>query len=418
MDSGIYCIFNKSNGKIYVGQSVQLKTRISQHKSELNFNNHSNKHLQSAWNKYGEDAFDFIIVEICDEEKLNDHEIWWINYFNSTNPDNGYNLESGGNSNYHLSDETKQKISENRKGKCLGEDNPFYGKTHTLEVRKKISENQLGRKHSDETKNKMSKAHIGLNSGEKHYNYGKPLSLDVKTKISENKNASGYFRVHILKNKKCKHGFSYAYKYYDDGERKAISRVNIDKLEEDVLSEGLEWRVLDNEVSIIDKNGGLDNINSLIKKGLTMEEIAIEFNISVSGLENYLHARHTSFSKIKFKEEKISTPAQQKIIDAGGLDFISSKIIEGWTMKQVAKNVGVNVETVRLFLKNNDLTWDDLVKKNIKSQYEIAGGTEYVIKRAELGVSFYKIAEEMGITYDGLRYHLRKQGLKMSDIKK
>ena len=82
MDSGIYCIFNKSNGKIYVGQSVQLKTRISQHKSELNFNNHSNKHLQSAWNKYGEDAFDFIIVEICDEEKLNDHEIWWINYFN------------------------------------------------------------------------------------------------------------------------------------------------------------------------------------------------------------------------------------------------------------------------------------------------------------------------------------------------
>ena len=52
---------------------------------------------------------------------------------------------------------------------------------------------------------------------------------------------------------------------YDDGERKAISRVNIDKLEGCPL-EGLEWKVLDYEVSIIDENGGLDNINNLIKK--------------------------------------------------------------------------------------------------------------------------------------------------------
>lgn len=116
-------------------------------------------------------------------------------------------MESGGNSNYHLSDETKQKISEHRKGKCVGEDNPFYGKTHTEEVRKKISETQLGRKHSNETKNKMSESHIGLNSGEKHYNYGKYLSLDVKTKLSEIHNTSGYFRVYVRKCKNVNMGF-------------------------------------------------------------------------------------------------------------------------------------------------------------------------------------------------------------------
>jgi group I intron endonuclease len=254
MDSGIYCIFNKSNGKIYVGQSVQLKTRISQHKSELNFNNHSNNHLQYAWNKYGEDSFEFIVIETCDEEKLNDNEIKWINYFNSTNPDYGYNLESGGNSNYHLSDETKQKISEHRKGKCVGEDNPFYGKTHTEEVRKKISETQLGRKHSNETKNKMSESHIGLNSGEKHYNYGKYLSLDVKTKLSEIHNTSGYFRVYVRKCKKCKHGFYYTYRYPNkDGERDTISRVDINELKDAVLSKDLEWFEINSGVNIIDQ---------------------------------------------------------------------------------------------------------------------------------------------------------------------
>ncbi len=150
-----------------------------------------------------------------------------------------------------------------------------------------------------------------------------------------------------------------------------------------------------------------------------MDEIASEFNISEGEIENYLHVRYTSFSKIKFgKTWEQSTPAQQKIIDVGGLDYISSKIIEGWTMKQVAKAIDVNVDTVRLFLKNNNLTWNELEKRNIKTQFEIAGGTEYVIERAKLGISFKEIAKEMGVSYGSLRYHLRKQGLKMSDIKK
>ena len=49
---GIYKIENKVNGKVYIGQSVNIKKRWKQHKYELNSNNHVNKHLQASWNKY------------------------------------------------------------------------------------------------------------------------------------------------------------------------------------------------------------------------------------------------------------------------------------------------------------------------------------------------------------------------------
>lgn len=60
-----------------------------------------------------------------------------------------------------LSEETKKKISESRKGKCCGKDNHFYGKTHTPEVRERLSKLYTGRKLSEETRNKMSEARKG-----------------------------------------------------------------------------------------------------------------------------------------------------------------------------------------------------------------------------------------------------------------
>jgi len=43
------------------------------------------------------------------------------------------------------SEESKKKMSESKKGKMVGEKNPFYGKTHSEETRKKISEAGIGR---------------------------------------------------------------------------------------------------------------------------------------------------------------------------------------------------------------------------------------------------------------------------------
>lgn len=64
--SGIYCITNKITGDRYIGSSVNINRRFKKHRTELRHNKHSNPILQRAFNKYGEDAFYFGIVEICE----------------------------------------------------------------------------------------------------------------------------------------------------------------------------------------------------------------------------------------------------------------------------------------------------------------------------------------------------------------
>ena len=79
---GIYIIKNLKNGKVYVGQSRDIYRRWKEHKNELNKNKHCNVKLQNAWNKYGSDAFSFIIQLECSVDDLNDNEKDAIKSFN------------------------------------------------------------------------------------------------------------------------------------------------------------------------------------------------------------------------------------------------------------------------------------------------------------------------------------------------
>ena len=80
---GIYKIVNKDNGKYYVGRTLNLDKRWYQHKKLLIKNKHFNKYLQSVWNKYGLDKFEFIIVEyVNDKNELINIEQKYINVFN------------------------------------------------------------------------------------------------------------------------------------------------------------------------------------------------------------------------------------------------------------------------------------------------------------------------------------------------
>ena len=80
---GIYAIVNKLNNKVYVGQSINIRSRLTKHKWELNKNIHHNPHLQYAWNKYGEDCFDFITLCETTEEKLDEMEQYYIFAFDA-----------------------------------------------------------------------------------------------------------------------------------------------------------------------------------------------------------------------------------------------------------------------------------------------------------------------------------------------
>ncbi len=94
MKSGIYGIKNKVNNKIYVGQTYDFQYRWGKHKTALRTNTHSNRKLQFAWNKYGENNFEFFIIEECDLDVINEREIYWIEFYDSLN--SGYNLCEGG----------------------------------------------------------------------------------------------------------------------------------------------------------------------------------------------------------------------------------------------------------------------------------------------------------------------------------
>lgn len=112
MSIGIYKITNTVNGKVYIGQSINIEKRWKRHIYELSKNRHGNLHLQSAWNKYGSSSFVFKVLKICSKEKLNYYETYyWEQYRN-----NCYNLHKTGEA-HNVSEETKKKISESSKRK-------------------------------------------------------------------------------------------------------------------------------------------------------------------------------------------------------------------------------------------------------------------------------------------------------------
>lgn len=142
---GIYCIENEISGQAYIGQSNNIKKRWSQHKSNLRGHRHENEHLQRAWDRYGEGAFSFYVVEEAEEAELDDMEMHYIKYFDTFR--NGYNMTKGGDATRGLepwnkgkthSQETKAKLSAIAKKKT-GDKNPFFGKKHSERTKAAIS---------------------------------------------------------------------------------------------------------------------------------------------------------------------------------------------------------------------------------------------------------------------------------------
>lgn len=100
MKSGIYLITCGINGKVYVGSSINIKRRWTRHKNHLVRNQHSNKHLQSAYNLYGKDAFAYSILEHTEPENLLERELHWVQTKQSNNNKFGFNIDLPGTTKY------------------------------------------------------------------------------------------------------------------------------------------------------------------------------------------------------------------------------------------------------------------------------------------------------------------------------
>jgi len=175
----IYKTINLLTKNFYIGQH----TTYNEYDSYLGSGTELNKDIK----KYGRNYFLKGIIEYCDSlEKLNDREIYWIKYYNAI--ENGYNICKGG-LNYPI---------------LCGKDNAFFGKKHSDETKKKISDNRKMsvpwnkglkgvQKCSEQQKIQVSIRHSGENNwnfgkkGELSQNYGLKRSDKTKNKLSTSK---------------------------------------------------------------------------------------------------------------------------------------------------------------------------------------------------------------------------------------
>lgn len=201
---GIYKITNKIDGKIYIGQSLNIEKRL---KSHMNYS--TNVHLRNAIKKYGKDNFLFEVLEETDVYSINERERYWIDVYKSTNPEKGYNLTNGGErvGGWRHTEETCQKLSEIAKKRASKPDyhNPMENtviihkgdvtsrvKKESLE--EKLSEGwELGWSQESAKQGGLKRRGIGngyygkgyLSSGKNNPFYGKHHTEETKQKIKE-----------------------------------------------------------------------------------------------------------------------------------------------------------------------------------------------------------------------------------------
>lgn len=206
--SGAYKITNTANGKVYIGATSNLRDRRQHHDWDLRNHKHSNKEMQEDYDK-NPDAFRFDVLEYCDPDFLTGLERKYILEYDSMNPNYGYNRESGGNKGKTISGETRNIWSSHRSNGGAG----MYGKHHTEESKRRISETQKGKVISEETRKKISVAKTG-----------KQPTLETRKKWSEQRKGRKLSPDHIAAIVSSRKGFKHS-----EESKKKMSKARIGK---------------------------------------------------------------------------------------------------------------------------------------------------------------------------------------------
>lgn len=317
MKSGIYIIKNTYDGKVYIGQSVDVKRRLRTHKRLLNLGIHKNTYLQSAFNLYKE-YIDFQTIELCNVDALNKREQHWIRKFDSTNRAKGYNRESGGSEGQKWCEESK----EARKG----EGNPMFGKHQSTEFIEWIR--MHNRASSDKlTVNDVEDIKVALTKGARQVELAKEYNVTVSTvnKIASAKNWSWVLpelNADIKKN--------------IEGERQ--------KKKEEIAEKKAIF--LKNEE---ERKNIIKNVRSDFEKGIPKNEIMKKYGISSTS-----YVRYTTDLFNKHKEKLVKLCLEKRADGMQVKDIAKELGLHRTTVTEYCKMVHVNTESAEINCICND----------------------------------------------------------------
>jgi len=154
--SGIYLITCKSNGDRYIGSSKSILSRRSDHWNQLRNGKSHNKHLQSVWNKYGEDSFVFELLERVENTSLLlEREQYWI-------------------------DTMKPELN-----KSIKAESGFLGQKHSVETIERLREIQKNRLKNPELIERLRQSAKEQNARQPNATKGTHLSEKTKQHLRE-----------------------------------------------------------------------------------------------------------------------------------------------------------------------------------------------------------------------------------------
>jgi group I intron endonuclease len=155
MKSGIYKIVNPV-GKVYIGQSVSVITRLKQYQKLKNCQ--EQRLLYNSFLKYGVMNHNFSIIEFCEISLLNEKESHYMKLYDCLNREFGLNIRNAGSIGRH-SHETKMLMSKKHKGKTLSDTTK-----EKMSLSKKANPTNywLGKKRSKEDIEKFRNSHLGM----------------------------------------------------------------------------------------------------------------------------------------------------------------------------------------------------------------------------------------------------------------
>lgn len=223
--SGIYKI-TINDYYVYIGQSVDIKSRWNGHLRALKENTHNNIKFQNVYNKYP-DKIKFEVIEECNVDELDKREMFYIEQFNTFNTRHGLNLSIGGDSNRKYKTREEAEVAalerhkqwyENNKDRIKECDRQRYqdnkdelkikSKQYRITHKKELKE--YDKQHYQDNKEKfkesrrkrgvMSRSQRHKLSFEKRYNLSRPLTDEEWNAWSTDKSISGsYSKFYAIK---------------------------------------------------------------------------------------------------------------------------------------------------------------------------------------------------------------------------